>query len=377
MSAPIACTSADEIAALVAEPCSEGNSRRVEIGVHLASGCRSCWTAIRGLRLPAHRPPSADPVAEAMVRLAQPERWATLTSRHFFALHHASDPQRFVDLVLIEASALARGPLRDEPAVKAFATPILLCARLARLRFSGREAGITLAKLHAERALVAAERGDEINAERQLKEGAWIENDLETLEAAPVIHQTERFLARLRRNPEALIEAAILQLNSVPEDEFPCHQAEIYAELILDLGFIPTIVEACLKPPRYLLDWLHTSLDPAVRRHGLYRAVYAYAVLGEAGQVPEIARHPGFHLAAQDLAAARELFEEHGNDELRLVRLVCLAKLFSCLNPQRARAYIHRAFAFAQEVGNEECLEALMTLEAACVAEETEPITVH
>ena len=377
MSAPIACTSAEEVAALVVEPCAEESSRRVEICVHLASDCRSCWTAVQALRLPAERSSSTDPLAEALARFARPEQWPTFSSRHFFALHGARSPHRFVDLVLIEASELARGVLRDEPAVKAFATPILLCARLARLRFSGRDAGITLAKLHAERSLVAAERGDLLEAEKHLCEAARIENDLETLAAAPVANQAERVLARQRRNTEALVEASTWLLNSVPRAELPCYRAEIYAETVLDLGFLPEVVEACVAPSRDLLRWLHTTLDPAVRRHGLYRAVYAYTVLACAGQVARIVELPGYHAAVRDLAAARELFEEHGNDELRLVRLVCLAKLFSGLDPKTSEAYIRRAFAFAHEVGGKTSLEALMALEAVGTAEASEEITVH
>lgn len=377
MSTAIACTSAAEIATLVVAPCPEQESRAIEIGVHLATGCDACWTAVRALRTITTRRRSLDPLIEAMARFARPEQWATLNSRHFFALHHARAPGRFLDLVLIEASKLARGPLREEPAVKAFATPILLFGRLARIQFNEREAGIALAKLHAERALVAAERSDEIEAERLLVAAARIENDLDTLAAAPVVNQAERVLARLRNDPEGQVEESILLLNNVPREELPCHQAEIYAELAQDLGLTSFIISACLKPARELLRWLQTSLDPAVRRHGLYRAAYVYAVLGHAAERPEITLVPGFLDAARDLAAAEELFEEHGSNELRLVRLVCLAKLFSLLHPDRSQEYKRQALAFARDVGIGESFEALMALEEESLSAATEGLTVH
>lgn len=373
----IFCTHADELTALVVDACPAGEPRRREIAVHLVTGCDRCWTAVQGLRKMAARRPSRDPIAEALARLARPARWPELPAHHFFALKNVRSPWGFIDLVLTEASLLAKGARPSEPPARAFLSPIYLGGELTRRCFSQSDIAIYRAKLHAERAYIAALRGDNANAERLLHLACRIENTFGTSGARTAIYRTDRILARRRGDVAGYADDSRALIQSYPDAEHPYHAAEILAEVTEECGFPRRLVSACAVLARDLHRRLEMTADPLLRLHGLYRATWLDAVLGRASEMPENARLPDLLEAAETLAEADELIKTHGNDELRFIRLVCLVKLFTALDERRAGIYQQELDDLLDERGRPTPLEILLSREDVWQEQGASRETVH
>lgn len=337
----------DWISRFRVHPSSISDEERSQLARHLSTDCPRCWSAVADLA-PGSEQISSDPMAEALNHVSTPKGYAVLGADHLAANAEVCErPFGFAFLLVEEAHALGQScetpqPLEDDVLKIIGTLPpghhrrrhedlyVKALAYLSQVRTLRHELDSALVAVHL--------------AEKHRQSGTGDERVHATVLEARALWAADRD----PREANALLTAALDRLAG--HREHALRRFELYARLadiVVGAGEIGR-VPAILDQAHHALAPVRESDDPLTRAWAVFQQAKLTTVLAVRLK-SQVDLGSAVRWAADELEAAGELFVRYTNDTTQTLRLLCLSRLYTFFDTQRAVTVYRKAIGLNPE----------------------------
>jgi len=332
----------DRISRFCAESWSVKPGERAELTLHLSTGCRRCWSAVAELA-PGSVGTSCDPVAEALYHVTMPQSRAVLMADHLAAVEAVRRrPFGFAFVFMAEAFLIAWDGKTPIP-LEGDAFKLIGRLRPGRHDHQHLDDLYAVALAYVSMVQTLCDRLDAAGKARDLAEGHRHMGTGDERVGATLL-DARALLAAAEGDPqaaEALLTAALQRLAAKPHHNL--RRFELYgrlADVLIgagELGRVPGI----LARANQLLEGDRLSGDPLCQARAIYKRAMLTAYLAARLEQRHCLLESALRWALDELEAAGELFAAATNTTTQTLRLLCLSRLYSFFDAERA-AQLHR-----------------------------------